>query len=76
MKDPNFQEPLLQMAKRPSFKKYVSAMQDMMQDPKTKRETKEMADLFKPVLCQCGDGEVVMSFFYRTQKAGPDFTAN
>merc|ERR1719375_1740650 len=43
MKDPSFQDQMAKMAKDPSFKKYISAMQDMMQDPATKLKMEQMA---------------------------------
>ena len=50
MKDPQFQEQLARMSKDPSFKKYVNAMQDMMQDPTTKAQMERISDSFRSAL--------------------------
>jgi hypothetical protein len=50
MKDPQFQEQLARMSKDPSFKKYVNAMQDMMQDPATKAQMERISDSFRSAL--------------------------
>jgi len=39
--------PTRRAAKDPGFKKYVSAMQDMMQDPATKLQMEQMASAMK-----------------------------
>merc|ERR1711982_97243 len=44
MNDPKVMAQAAQMIKDPSFKKYVSAMQDMMQDPATKLQMEQMAN--------------------------------
>jgi len=41
---------LAQMAKDPSFQKYIGAMQEMMQDPSTKQQMDRMADSFRSAL--------------------------
>mmetsp|Transcript_5767 Transcript_5767/g.9993 ORF Transcript_5767/g.9993 Transcript_5767/m.9993 type:complete len:200 (-) Transcript_5767:103-702(-) len=38
MKDPDFQKNIANMAKDPAFKNYMTAMQEMMKDPETKKE--------------------------------------
>jgi hypothetical protein len=50
MKDPSFQAQLAAMTKDPSFQNYMKAMEDMMQDPATRRQMEQMKDSIRESL--------------------------
>lgn len=50
VKDPQFQRQLAEMANDPSFKNYVDAAQDMMKDPKKKRQMELMGEAMRASL--------------------------